>query len=88
MLAKVGPLKAVLFDLDDTLWACAPVIARATAALAEHVRARHPALGADGGPLSPAALAEAEREGNAVLPIAVARSPDWGFETASEIRKE
>jgi len=41
---KMHPIKAVLFDLDDTLWATAPVIAQAETALYAWLGAQLPAL--------------------------------------------
>lgn len=41
---KSHPIKAVLFDLDDTLWPIAPVIAQAEAALYDWLREHAPAL--------------------------------------------
>jgi putative hydrolase of the HAD superfamily len=41
---KSNPIKAVLFDLDDTLWPIAPVIAQAEATLYEWLREHVPEL--------------------------------------------
>jgi putative hydrolase of the HAD superfamily len=39
-------LRAICFDLDDTLWDVHSVLARAEAAVSEHLAARHPEFGA------------------------------------------
>lgn len=38
----MGLIRAILFDLDDTLWDCHPVILRAEHALVEFLRAKYP----------------------------------------------
>ncbi|HET9693702.1 MAG TPA: HAD family hydrolase [Steroidobacteraceae bacterium] len=38
----MGSIRAIIFDLDDTLWDCHPVIGRAEHALYEFLRTRYP----------------------------------------------
>ncbi|HET7202603.1 MAG TPA: HAD family hydrolase [Steroidobacteraceae bacterium] len=38
----MGSIRAIIFDLDDTLWDCSPVIVRAEHALYDFLRARYP----------------------------------------------
>lgn len=38
----MGSIRAIIFDLDDTLWDCSPVIVRAEHALYDYLHARYP----------------------------------------------